>query len=455
MKLATDMRTLHVGFVSTRFAGTDGVSLEAAKWADVLARMGHECYYFAGQCDRPPERTRLVPEAFFGHKSISAIRRAAFEDEQAAAEDGGPNETGSSELYDIYRLSTSRRFRPPAMTDQIHDLRRDLEEEIRAFVVQFHIDLLIVENALAIPMNIPLGLALTEFMAETGFPVIAHHHDFYWERQRFLVNCIGDYLRMAFPPDLPSIRHVTINSLAARQLALRTGIAPMVIPNVMDFEHPPQAPDEYAADVRRALGLASDELLFLQPTRVVRRKGIEHAIELTKRVGLKARLVITHAYGDEGGAYERRVREYAEMLGVPVNFEAEIIQDARGLTPDGRKIYTLADVYPVADLVTYPSTVEGFGNAFLEAVYFRRPIVVNNYSIFDIDIKPKGFQVIEFKGYITDRTVQQARQLLADPSMEREMVESNYQLARRHFSYSMLQRRLHTLIAEWFGEENL
>ncbi len=64
---------------------------------------------------------------------------------------------------------------------------------------------MIVENALTIPINLPLGLALTEFIAETGYPVIAHHHDFYWERQRFLNNSVNDYLAAAFPPNLPSI----------------------------------------------------------------------------------------------------------------------------------------------------------------------------------------------------------------------------------------------------------
>ena len=33
--------SLRIGFVSTRFAGTDGVSLETAKWATVLEGMGH------------------------------------------------------------------------------------------------------------------------------------------------------------------------------------------------------------------------------------------------------------------------------------------------------------------------------------------------------------------------------------------------------------------------------
>ena len=63
-------------------------------------------------------------------------------------------------------------------------------------------------------MNVPLGLALTNFIVETGIPTIAHHHDFYWERDRFAVNAIGDFLGTAFPPTLPTIQHVTINSFA-------------------------------------------------------------------------------------------------------------------------------------------------------------------------------------------------------------------------------------------------
>jgi glycosyltransferase involved in cell wall biosynthesis len=142
------------------------------------------------------------------------------------------------------------------------------------------------------------------------------------------------------------------------------------------------------------------------------------------------------------------------MLDVPVVFVDDIIQDKRGITPDGRKIYTLADVYPQADIVTYPSTIEGFGNAFLEAVYYRRPIVVNNYSIFDVDIKPKGFQVIEFDGYITDTAVQYVQQVLAQPDLAHAMTETNYKLARRYYSYQVLERRLQTLISNVFGENH-
>jgi mannosylglucosylglycerate synthase len=220
----------------------------------------------------------------------------------------------------------------------------------------------------------------------------------------------------------------------------------------MDFDTPPAPPDAYALTARADLGLAPDQFLILQPTRIIQRKGIEHAIELTRRLGLNAELVISHAAGDEGTAYERRVREFARLLDVTVNFEASIVQEHRGQTPDGHKIYTLADVYAQADLVTYPSALEGFGNAFLEAIYYRRPLVVNNYSIYEVDIKPKGFRVIEFDGFIDERTLERVRHLLTHLEDSRADVETNYQLAKRYFSYTVLERRLRLLIADCLGE---
>jgi len=415
-----------IGFISTRLEGTDGVSLETEKWVQVLEGLNCQCFFFAGACEWDAACSRVVPEAHFKHPEIQKINEIAF----------------------------TERYRPPEVTRAIHTLTQHLKKHIYAFVHEFKIELLVVENALAIPMNIPLGLALTEYIAETGSPTIAHHHDFFWERKRFLVNCVWDYFNMAFPPHLPSVHHVVINSSAANQLSLRTGISSLLIPNVMDFDHPPAQPDEYSADVRQAFQIAPGEWFFLQPTRVVPRKGIEHAIELTRRLGSRAHLVVSHASGDEGYAYERYLRGYAGLLNVTVNFEADLIKDQRGAIAN-RKVYTLYDVYPWADLVTYPSDIEGFGNAFLEAIYFRKPIVVNNYSIFDIDIKPKGFQVIEFDGYITDETVQKTQQVLEDPDQAQEMAEHNYRLARRHYSFSMLERRLQTILADCFGEDAL
>lgn len=415
-----------IGFVSTRFSTTDGVSLETHKWAQVLEESGHQLFYFAGLCDRPDEISYVVPEAYFGQAEIHEISNVA------------------------YQLS----MRPINVTRRIHELRSYLKDHLYQFIKKFTIDMLIVENALSIPMNIPLGLALTELIAETGISTIGHHHDFSWERKRFLVNCIGDYLDMSFPPRLPAIKHVVINSLAAAQVARRKGINAVIIPNVMDFENPPPPPDDYASSVRADLGFDTDEYFFLQPTRVVRRKGIEHAIELVKRLGLKSRLVISHETGDEGMDYQEHVRSFAKLFDVNVMFSSDVIGVTRGVTPDGRKIYSLEDIYPFCDLVTYPSLMEGFGNAFLEAVYFRKPIVVNNYTIYSTDIRQKGFRAIEFDGFITDETVAQVHQVLISPDLVQEMTDHNYRLAKKFFSYHALRQQLDALLLSFFGEEN-
>lgn len=416
---------LKIGVVSTRFSPTDGVSLETEKWVAVLESMGHECWFFAGECEKFSERCQVVPEAHFKHPEIEAIYLAAF----------------------------TERYRRREITRRIQVLKDHLKEHLYQFVSNLGIELLLVENALSIPMNIPLGLAITELIAETGLITIAHNHDFYWERSRFLVNCVWDYLSMAFPPNLPDIYHIVINSSAGNQLSFRTGISSRLIPNVMDFENPHTPQDGYNSDIRSDLRIEPYERFFLQPTRVVPRKGIEHAIELAHRLQIPSRLVISHASGDEGTEYEAHLRNYADMLSVPVNFVSDIIQSERGQMKDGRKIYSLWDVYPYADLVTYPSTIEGFGNAFLEALYFRRPIVVNNYSIYDIDIKPKGFWVIEFDGFITETTVDETLKVLNNPGLAEEMAEHNYHLGRRHYSYAVLERQLHDLMRECFGEK--
>lgn len=438
-----------IGFISTRFAGTDGVSLETAKWAAVLERLGHECFYFCGQCDRPEEISYVVPEAFYRHPEINAINNEAYQSTWGTLHEGRKKHP---EIEELHKDFFSVYIRPSHVTQRIHELREYFKEELYKFAHKFKLEALIIENASTIPLNIPLGLAITEFIAETGYPVIAHHHDFHWERQRFMNNSVRDYLASAFPPNLPSIRHVVINSIQEQQLASRAGIAAMVIPNVMDFDSPPPPLDDYASTARADLGVDPNQYLILQPTRIIQRKGIEHAIELTRRLGLPAELVISHAAGDEGTDYEKRVREFAAFLEVKVNFESAIVGDARGVTPEGRKIYTLEDVYPQADLVTYPSAIEGFGNAFLEAIYYRRPIVVNNYSIYEADIKPKGFKVVEFDGYISERTLEETRYVLKHPDVVVEEAEHNFKLAQRYYSYTMLEKRLHLLLANCFGE---
>jgi len=414
---------LNVAFVSTRLAGTDGVSLETEKWANVLRQFGLQCLYFAGECDRPAHCSYVVPEAHFNHPTILALNH---------------------DLFDNYTRSADT-------SQTIQKLKDHLKTHLYQFVRSFDVQMLIVENALSLPMNVPLGLALTEFIAETGITTVGHHHDFSWERVRYAISGAVDYLRAAFPPALPSLRHVVINSFAAQQLAWRTGAGSLLIPNVMDFDNPPPEPDGYAVEVRGALGIPTGQCLLLQPTRIVPRKRIERAIELARLLDRPCTLVISHEAGDEGRAYADYILDYAELLGVRVLLAAERVAYQRGVASDGERIYSLADVYQQADLVTYPSRVEGFGNAFLETIYYRRPIVMSTYEIFKTDIQPKGFKVIGFDDFIDEATTGQARAVLSNPALAAEMVDHNYELGARYYSYQTLERRLATLVDQCMG----
>jgi glycosyltransferase involved in cell wall biosynthesis len=413
-----------IGFVSTRFKGTDGVSLETEKWRHVLEKMGYDCYFFSGLSDWDPAKSTVMEEAFFGHPRILDIQRRCF----------------------------GLTVRSEGLTGEIQALRFRLKRALYDFVERFSTDLLIVENALTIPMNIPLGLAMTELIAETGIPAIAHHHDFAWERQRFSVNCVEDYLSMAFPPRLHTINHVVINSEARQNLSFRCGLSSIIIPNVFDFGTEPPVMDDYARTMRHDLGIGEDDLLLLQPTRVVARKGIEHAIELASRLKEKRpHLLISHQERDEGSEYFQRTMDYAELLGVKIVSRPDIIGAGRGLTEGGEKKYSLWDCYLNADFVTYPSTYEGFGNAFLEALWFKKPILVNRYSIFQQDIEPLDFDVVVMDTYITPETVETVKSILESPEAVKVMTARNFELGKRFFSFSLLEQRLRQVLMN-FGQ---
>ncbi len=406
-----------VGFVSTRIGGTDGVSMETYKWYQVLERNGYECCFFAGELDTPAERSFLEPKAHFENHDIMEINSACFG-------------------------STTRKA---SLSARIQELKDELKSGLYEFCHAFNIDLLIPENALTIPLNIPLGLAITELVAETGMPTVAHHHDFSWERKRFLINAVHDYLPHAFPPNLWSMRHVVINSAASRQLSYRTGISNVVIPNVYDFANPP-SPSPNGTQLREELGFEDDDLLILQPTRIVPRKWIERAVELVSLMDIsKPRLVISHESGDEGDHYEQRVTEYAERLGVELIYIGDKVGTAHSFRAICEKKYSIDDAYQNADLVTYPSGYEGFGNAFIEAIYFKRPVVVNRYSTFVEDIEPCGFEVIPFESFVTSEVVGRIRSFL-EPEHMNAAVEKNYEVGRQHFSYEVLERKLLPLI---------
>lgn len=270
---------------------------------------------------------------------------------------------------------------------------------------------------------------------------------------RFAVNAVNDYLRMAFPPNLPNIQHAVINSEAREQLALRTGIASTILPNVLDFQTPPRIDEARTNRFRQSIGLQPEDIMILQPTRIIRRKGIEHAIELVKALNdPRCKLVISHEAGDEGFEYAEWLKDYACENQVDLRLVTTHLADPWQSGARKAASLSLWDVYPHADFITFPSLYEGFGNAFLEAIYFRKPLLVNRYATFVRDIEPLGFDLVVMNGYLSKPTVQFVRAILSSAERRAQMVDTNYAIAAQHYSYGRLRERLNLMLTGLFGE---
>ncbi len=117
----------NIGFVSTRFAGTDGVSLESAKWAQMLWDDKHVSFWYSGRSDRHPDISYCIPEAYFGHRENLWLMDKVWK----------------------------RTRRSSLVTERIQEISSYLKKTLYDFVEHFDIDILVPENALAIPGSAP------------------------------------------------------------------------------------------------------------------------------------------------------------------------------------------------------------------------------------------------------------------------------------------------------------
>ncbi len=413
---------MNVAFISTRLAGVDWVSLETAKLVDVFKEKGHNCYYIAGELgDEDGPAGREVPAMHFTHPEARQIHDDAF-------------------------LTTTP---PPDLYQRIYASADAMRGELEAFVEEYAIDLIVPQNASTIPMNISLGVAIADLIKRTSVKALCHHHDFYWERDRFINNHIQDVLDEAFPPRHSNIRHMVINTVMQQRLKAWRGIDASYLPNVFDFENPPLPPDEYAMSFRPEFGLSEHDLIVLQPTRIIRRKAIEKAIELVRKLDDNRLVFLVTGYeGDEATEYGAWLREEAERAGIRYQFMGERVKEKRGMI-NGEKVFALWDIYPHAHFVTYPSVYEGFGNAFVEAMYFRKPIVVHTYPVYLSDIKASGVEAIEFFHDITSEVLTHTRRMIDSADVRQRMTAHNYEVGLQHFSYrnlkSVIEKILTTL----------
>jgi hypothetical protein len=395
--------------ISTRFAGLDGVSLEAAKLAPVIEAAGHEIAWFAGELGEGFTPGLQAPGVHFDGPSNAALQTRAF----------------GSAVPDT------------DLEAEIHSRASELKPDVLRFLREFEIDVAYVHNVLSIPMQLPFAVALAGALVETGIRAVAHHHDFAWEKPRFDQCAVPEIVSAFFPPDIAGMRHLVINSVAQRSLGKRTGIEATLLPNVLDFNRGPR----WACDGRRyreTAGIAEDATVLLQPTRIIDRKGIEATIHLAAELGPTAVVAFSHD-ADRDGDYWRMLQSLAGDLQVEIVFSPVAPDEARG-SP------WLGDAFAAADIVCFPSIQEGFGNALVEALFFKRPLFVRRYEVYVADIAPMGVRAVEMDDEVTDAVVAAVKDLIASPEKVEEMVLHNYEVGGEHMSYGVARERLIPLL---------
>jgi glycosyltransferase involved in cell wall biosynthesis len=420
---------MRIGIVIGRIGGIDGVALETEKWIAVLRRLGHDVHVLAGELEAERFDTTILPELAFSHPATIAEQNDAFFVQGA----------DEAELL-----------------DRLERMAGHIDREIIAWLAAMKIEMLITQNSTTLPCHLTMGMALKRVIERTGIPTIAHNHDFAWERgDRYTSRYAGvtAIIEECFPPDLPNITHVVINSYCRDSLWANRSTTALVVPNVMDFEQHFGHPDDFNRDLPASLGLRAEDIHLFQITRIVRRKGIETAIELVERLDdARVKLVVTGTTTDDHKeGYFRELQVQASKLRRPeqVIFAGDRFANERIEANGCPAVFSLSDGYAHAHACTYFSRYEGFGNAFVEALAARVPIFVNNYEpVYWPDIGSKGFMTVQIEdNNLTDEAVEQIRTVLTDAQRRTEIVDFNFHLGRKHFSYEVLADLLQPLIA--------
>jgi mannosylglucosylglycerate synthase len=334
-------------FVSFRLGLTDGVSTVAVTWQAVFEELGFRTFGVAGE--GPVDR--LVPGLAMGATT-------------------------------------------PPTASELRDALRDA-------------DLVVVENLLTIPLNLPTSRAVADVLR--GRPALLHHHDPPWQRTRFAHIT-------ELPASDPAWRHVAITRLTAAELGER-GIVAATIYNAFDTDEPPG--DGRA--LRGRLDVEDGRPLLLHPVRAIERKDVPAALRLAEAV--------RGTYWLSGPAEEG----YGPVLDRLLRATSAPI---RHRPFDHAEI---ADAYAAADAILYPSTWEGFGNPPIEAAIFRRPAAVGGYPVAE-ELRALGFR------WLPTDDPDPLRRALLDPALQLEDLEHNQEVARRHFSRPQLVDALRSLL---------
>ncbi|MFH1402846.1 MAG: hypothetical protein ABIH11_01085 [Candidatus Altiarchaeota archaeon] len=534
-RIRTVLGDKDVMYVSFRIddRALDGVSLEIDEWTKALHGMCKSISFFSGDTKNPgflddkdmiehpichftrPEIRGITDEWFerdditgaevevlTGFRSISdgaftrLKRIGSYLGAGSPTEDGvrkliGDDETGS-EVRNLMRDTTVGVEQEDFMLGvkratelvKLLGIKNQIKEYLLKAAREKKTDVMIVDNVLCYPGNIPFSLAVVEaanqLNRDGGMMVVNHSHDFWWEQERF--NAKGPNMETLMEYLATGVENqsvAVINTPAKEELERRTGVKAVVMPNVRDFDNVEETSRDTVRGFRQLVLESEDDIMLLLPVRPVRRKNlrlsVELADELQKRLEergdkRKVRLVVTHPPDDEGDGYLRSVQEYGLRRGILVIDASRLVRKTKTGMDDGVEVsdiltsngksgrigpeavrvmrdgITLDEAYDACDMVVYSTSREGYGNVIPEAVRKRKPLASSDYRIAKTDILPNGFDFIIIQGDGLKPSSEKMVDMICDPERRSENVEGNFSRGRLHMSYDTFYERFLSLV---------
>jgi len=438
-----------------RIDKTDGVSLEVAKRKKILESFGWKVKFIVGE--KTKNADFVIEEISLKHSINQTITKNSF----------------------VFFKKTFLDDR--ALKKKIKKTADCIEEQLAQIQLKEKFDAVLVHNILSLGGNLPAAIAVSNWIETFRLPTIATHHDFFWERERYNKprnKYIARILKEYMPPESRHIKHLVINSIAQEELKKKRKIKSVVMPDVMDFSQDLWKKDNYNSAFLRQFKIRKNDLIILQATRIIERKGIELAVDFANELNhLKEKLIGKKLYNGKlitkksrifflsSGYIETRAsidpasRKYRNKINKKIlkNEMKAVFADGyvgtRRRTRRHQRVYLVGDVYVHADLVTFPSIWEGWGNQFIEAVFAKKPIVVFEYPVFKKDIKPEGYRVISLGDKHLGRDKQnlyripqknikkaarKAIRWLLNKDLNKKL-EKNFRIGRKHHDFKNLK----------------
>jgi len=252
------------------------------------------------------------------------------------------------------------------------------------------VDICIVHQALTMHFNFALTAALLEIINENKKINFIHWtHDATYLDKNYKNKFYG--FKDQFPWNLitkmySNIKYISITEFRRKQFAdfFNMNINKIInIPNGMKIETFFRLDNEFEKIISD-LGLFDCDLIACLPTRIVRRKNLEKAIEIIaeiKKLKLNIKYLITGAQdfqNPDAIHYFNDLKKLSRKLKV----ENDVIFLSDYVLSNGQKINLenihILNLYLLSDFLLVPSVLEGFGLQLIEAGLAKTPVICSD-----------------------------------------------------------------------------